>query len=115
MTANQILHIKQTALHEKILWLTYNEYIERGKDYSWLVETREKSSKTCASCHTPKEIAQVNKNYPRYVPLMKKVVSLEQMQNYCLVQYLSGKAIEPGGKDALSIAAYLNSISFQKK
>ena len=45
---------------------------------------------------------------------MKKVVSLEQMQNYCLVQYLSGKAIEPGGKDALSIAAYLNSISFQK-
>ena len=84
------------------------------RDYSLALLSLKRKVKTCASCHTPKEIAQ-DRNYPRYVPLMKKVVSLEQMQNYCLVQYLSGKAIEPGSKDALSIAAYLNSISSQKK
>lgn len=110
------LKLKQRYMKKYFKRDPINEYIERGKRlFFGSLKLEKKSSKTCASCHTPKEIAQVNKNYPRYVPLMKKVVSLEQMQNYCLVQYLSGKAIEPGGKDALSIAAYLNSISFQKK
>ncbi|MEE2923833.1 MAG: hypothetical protein VX619_03540 [bacterium] len=110
------LKLKQRYMKKYFKRDPINEYIERGKRlFFGSFKLEKKSAKTCASCHTPKEIAQVNRNYPRYVPLMKKVVSLEQMQNYCLVQYLSGKAIEPGSKDALSIAAYLNSISSQKK
>ncbi len=109
------LKLKQRYMKKYFKRDPINEYIERGKRlFFGSLKLEKKSSKTCASCHTPKEIAQVNKNYPRYVPLMKKVVSLEQMQNYCLVNYLSGKAIEPGSKDALSIAAYLNSISSKK-
>lgn len=110
------LKLKQRYMKKYFNRDPINEYIERGKRlfFGSLVLDK-KSTKTCASCHTPKEIAQVNKNYPRYVPLMKKIVNLEQMQNHCLVNYLAGEPMLPGSKDALSIAAYLNSIDLNRR
>ena len=108
----RFLKLKQRYMKKYFKRDPINEYIERGKRlFFGSMKLEKKSSKTCASCHTPKEIAQVNKLYPRYVPLVKKIMNLEQMQNYCLENHLSGKPLPIGEKDSLSISAYLNSIS----
>jgi cytochrome c len=86
-------------------------YIKRGKKlFFGSLPIEKKSSKNCVSCHTPGEVAQVNKLYPRYVPLASRIMSLEQMQNYCIKNHLAGKPFQPGGKDSLSISAYINHI-----
>ncbi|MBT3784080.1 hypothetical protein HOF92_03820 [bacterium] len=90
------------------------EYSKRGKRlFFGSLKIEKKSAKNCASCHTPREIAQVNRLYPRYVPLAGTVLSLEQMQNYCIEQHLFGKPLVLGGKDSLSISAYINRIKKQ--
>ena len=89
-------------------------YVKRGKKlFFGSIPMEKKSSKNCVSCHTPGEIAQVNKLYPRYVPLASKIMSLEQMQNYCIKNHLAGKPFKPGSKDSLSISAYINNIALK--
>ena len=79
------LKLKQRYLKKYAPEDPIEEYARRGKRlFFGSLKIEKKSSKTCASCHTPREIAQVNRLYPRYVPLAEKVLSMEQMQNYCI-------------------------------
>ena len=108
----KFLKLKQRFMKKYFKRDPINEYIERGKRlFFGSIKLKKKSNKTCATCHTPKEIAQVNRLYPRYVPLTRKVLSLEQMQNYCISEHLSGVALDPGSEESLALSAYLNSIS----
>lgn len=87
------------------------EYIERGKRlFFGTLRIRQKSSKNCSSCHNPEEIAGINGEYPKYVPIVGKIINLEDMQNYCIVNHLGGEAFAPSSVDALSLSAYINSI-----
>jgi cytochrome c553 len=115
-TDPRFLKLKQRFLDKYYRADPIKEYIERGKRlFHGSMQIRKKSSKTCASCHSPSEIAGVNKSYPKYVPLLKEVVNMEQMQNYCLENYLGAEPFEQGGQDSLSLSAYINSLSKQQE
>ncbi len=72
---------------------------------------RRKSEKTCASCHSPQDLSGVHSRYPRYVPSAERMMSLEQMQNYCLTEHLGGEPLPLGSDDSLAISAYLKGLS----
>ncbi|MCJ8343996.1 hypothetical protein MJH12_00490 [bacterium] len=111
-TDPRFLKLKERYLKKYFKRDPINEYIETGKRIffgSYKIE--KKSSKNCSSCHTPQEIMGAAKQFPRYIPLAEKVLSLEQMQNYCIKNHLGGKPLNLGQRESLSIAAYLNNIS----
>lgn len=108
------LKLKQRYLKKYAPEDPTEEFAKRGKRlFFGSLKIEKKSSKTCASCHTPREIAQVNRLYPRYVPLASKVLSLEQMQNYCIKNHLYGVPLQLGSRDSLALSIYINRIRKQ--
>ncbi len=66
------------------------------------------SGLSCQSCHADYELLHFdrNRNFPHYVPMVKDVVSLDQMINYCMLNPMQGKALDPNSKEMTAMAAY---------
>jgi cytochrome c len=66
---------------------------KRGKAL-WSDASLGTADQSCASCHAdPAELAGIAHKYPKYQKMAKKVVTLDQMVNICIVNPMKGTAL----------------------
>ncbi|MBI4687952.1 MAG: hypothetical protein HY756_09285 [Nitrospirae bacterium] len=84
------------------------------------------SGKTCNTCHM--EMGKSKKEgmmgakgfigrkpFPKYSPMPKRVMTLEQMIQFCIVTPLDGKALAWDDQKLTDLTSYVNSIYTGKK
>jgi thiosulfate dehydrogenase len=59
----------------------------------------------CGNCH-PDAAASNPQTFPKWISSMNKVVSWQQMSNWCIQNPQAGKALNPDGDEMLAILAY---------
>jgi len=83
-----------------------------------------KTGASCNSCHpggkssggqvmgmeTP-ELKGAAATFPKYKNPMKRVITLEQMNNVCIDMVMEGKPLKLGSDDSVALAAYVTSLS----
>jgi cytochrome c len=67
--------------------------VARGKAL-WSDASLGTAGQSCASCHSdPAELAGIVHKYPKYQKMAKKVITLDQMVNLCIVNPMEGTAL----------------------
>lgn len=80
---------------------------ERGK-VLWSDASLGTTGQSCASCHAdPAEFAGVAHKYPKHQKTAKKVVTLDQMINLCIVNPMKGKALAWDDQRMADIATFI--------
>jgi cytochrome c len=68
------------------------------------------NGKTCATCHMePGKLAGVVHRFPKYQAMAKKVITIDQMVNMCIVNSMNGKALAADDQRMADIVAYMAS------
>ena len=67
-----------------------------------------KSGMSCMTCHVDHENLNLDKigKFPHYVAMPDKVVTLEQMINFCMIKPMETKALPKGSKKMKALKAY---------
>ena len=86
------------------------------------------SGKTCNSCHmmggtkgakmgemTIKPFDDLGSKYPNYFMMGKKVMTLSQVVNFCVVKPLKGEALKWDDQKLTDLTAYVASVKVTKK
>jgi len=70
---------------------------------------------SCLSCHSgfDKLHFEANQNFPHFVPMTGDVVTLDQMINYCLLNPMGGKALDPNSREMTAMAAFYRAYRLQ--
>ncbi|MBF0453203.1 MAG: hypothetical protein HQL72_00120 [Magnetococcales bacterium] len=95
---------------------TFGQASDRGSKL-WSDPSLGRSGFTCLSggCHG--EFAHLNfdanQNYPHYVEMTEKVVTLTQMINYCLVNPMAGPPLNADSDEMTAMAAFYRSYRIQ--
>ena len=87
------------------------------KDHKKLVKMGEKlwnntelgtSGLACMSCHEDHESLNLDKNktWPHYVAMPDDIVTLDQMVNFCMVNPMEGKQLDPNSVEMTAIGAF---------
>ena len=83
-----------------------NSLVKQGKK-SWSNEKLGKSGFSCMTCHEDHELL-TNKPWPHYINMAKDVFSLDQMINFCMLNPMDGKKIDPNSLQMTSMGAFYN-------
>jgi len=84
---------------------------DRGKAL-WNDTSLGTNGKSCAACHTePAKLAGVTHTFPKYQPMAKKVITIDQMINMCIVNPMKGKALAWDDQRLADIAAYMATMA----
>ncbi len=97
------------------------ESIENGKKL-FMDASLGTSGMSCNSCHaeggtkdnemgdmTMKAFDNLNAQYPKYFPMAKKVMTLDQVVNFCITNPLKGKALSWDDQKLADLVAYITS------
>jgi len=86
---------------------SFQEAVDMGKKM-WNDDTLGTSGVACLSCHADFDLLNLekNQNFPHYVKLVGDVVTLDQMINYCMLNPMAGKELDPDSKEMTAMAAY---------
>lgn len=83
---------------------------ERGKAL-WSDASLGTAGQSCASCHAdPAEFAGIVHTFPKYQKMAKKVVTLDQMVNLCIVNPMKGTALAWDDQRIADIATFIAMI-----
>lgn len=70
------------------------------------------TDQSCASCHAdPAELAGVAHKYPKYHKMAKKVITLDQIVNLCIVNPMKGKALAWDDQRMADLVAFMAMIA----
>jgi thiosulfate dehydrogenase len=85
------------------------------------------SGTSCNSCHieggmkenkmgdmTVKAFDNLNTQYPKYLPMAKKVMTLDQVVNLCITNALKGEALSWDDQRLADLVAYITSVKAEK-
>jgi cytochrome c len=74
------------------------------------------NGQSCASCHAdPAELAGVAHTYPKYLKAAKKVVTLDQITNICIVNAMKGTALAWDDQRMADIVTFMAMIHPDKE
>ena len=79
---------------------------KQGKK-SWNNEKLGTSGFSCMTCHDDHELL-TNKPWPHYINMAKDVMTLDQMINFCMLNPMEGKKIDPYSLQMTSMGAFYN-------
>ncbi len=83
--------------------------VERGKKL-WNNDTLGTSGLSCMTCHEDYELLNLDRHkgvWPHNIPGMTDdIYTLTQMINFCFLNPMKGKAIDPNGIDMTAMQAY---------
>ena len=83
-----------------------NSLVKQGKK-TWNNEKLGKSGFSCMTCHDDHELLS-NKPWPHYIEMAKDVFTLDQMINFCMLNPMDGKKIDPNSLQMTSMGAFYN-------
>jgi len=72
------------------------------------------SGKSCASCHPGGHGLEGSATKKEFKIMGKTQKSLEEAINFCIVNALKGKALDPKSKEMQALTAYLKSLAGKK-
>ena len=75
----------------------------------WNKDTLGTSGFSCMTCHEDHEklnIDRHNGSWPHYVHMSKDIVTLDQMINFCMINPMEGKQLDPNGIEMTAMSAY---------
>ncbi len=90
--------------------------IARGKKL-WNDSSLSSNGLNCMSCHMENRLLHFDKNkgvFPHYVKMPNDIVSFDQMVNFCLINPMASKQINPNGVDMTAFGAYYQSLANPK-
>jgi hypothetical protein len=81
--------------------------LKRGKAL-WESEKLGESGLSCMTCHADHENLNLDnaEPWPRHVKMTKDIVTLDQMINYCVINPIAGKPLDPNGIDMTAMNAW---------
>lgn len=71
------------------------------------------NGKSCASCHT-NNLKGVAASYPKYVPVLDKVMLIETRANHCRKKYMHSKPYHLGSRNSNTLSSYIKYLSRNK-
>ncbi len=85
----------------------YSKLLSMGKKL-WNNDNLGKSGLSCMSCHDDHENLHPEKglHWPRYVGMTNDILTLDQMINFCMVNPIEGKPLDPNSMEMTAMAAY---------
>ncbi len=84
---------------------------ERGKAL-WSDASLGTTGQSCATCHAdPAELAGIAHKYPKYLKMGKKVVTLDQIVNLCIVNPMKGKALAWDDQRMADLVAFMATVA----
>lgn len=85
----------------------YPKLLAMGKKL-WNDEGLGNSGLSCMSCHADHENLHPEKGlqWPRYVDMTKDILTLDQMINFCMINPIEGKLLDPNSMEMTAMAAY---------
>lgn len=85
----------------------YSKLIAMGKKL-WNNDSLGKSGLSCMSCHDDHQDLYPEKglSWPRYVNMPQDILTLDQMINFCMINPMEGKQLNPNSIKMTAMAAY---------
>jgi cytochrome c len=84
---------------------------ERGKAL-WNDASLGTNGKSCSACHTePAELAGITHKFPKYQKMAKKVITIDQMVNMCIVNPRKGTALASDDQRMADIVTYMATMA----
>ena len=107
----------------------YQESVDRGKAL-FNDPTLGSTGGNCSTCHleggtktnpeqmmgfTMKAFDDISKDYPKYWLMTNKVMTLDQVINFCIITPLEGEALNLGDQRLADLGAYITSVNGNEK
>jgi thiosulfate dehydrogenase len=90
-----------------------DQVIERGNQLFHDGAALGTNGVACAMCH-PDGANTHPETYPKYQSQLKRVVTLPQMVNWCIVNPLQGKELALDSPEMVALVAYMTSVRGEK-
>ncbi len=74
-------------------------------EMAWNNEKLGNSGFSCMTCHDDHELL-TNKPWPHYIKMAKDVFTLDQMTNFCMLNPMDGKKIDPSSLQMTAMSAF---------
>jgi cytochrome c len=97
---------KPEASAERTAWA---ESVSRGEAL-FNTATLGTTGKSCASCHTPGSLRNVEDAFPKFNPALKRFVDMQEAINLMIRDKLKGTPIPPNDQKYFDLLAYLKSL-----
>ncbi len=86
----------------------YRSLLKEGEAL-WTDASLGRSGSTCSGCHAVKGL--MKGTFPRYVPMTRDILTLDQMINFCVMNPMQGEPLAWNSRKLTALAAYITAGS----